>query len=75
MALGVVLLVSDNSYNFIQSVANLKARFLNLRENISGLYTVVSLAKISYAADLAFTLSNANNQAAQADCFSAWWPF
>jgi hypothetical protein len=58
-------IATTTAYNFIQAVANLKAQFQNLRDNISGLYTAVSVAKMNYEADLAFQLSAAQQTARQ----------
>jgi type II secretory pathway pseudopilin PulG len=52
-------MATTTAYNFIQSVNTYRAQFESLRDSISGLYATVSLAKMTYEADLAFAIANA----------------
>jgi prepilin-type N-terminal cleavage/methylation domain-containing protein len=54
-------MAATTAYNFIQSVTSFRAQFESLRDSISGLYSTVSLAKMTYEADLAFAVANGVN--------------
>jgi type II secretory pathway pseudopilin PulG len=50
-------MAETTAYNLIQAVTKLKARYLNLKQNIAVLYTDLALAKMNYATDLAIELA------------------
>ena len=58
-------MAATTAYNFIQTVNTYRGQFESLRDGISGLYGTVSLAKMTYEADLAFAAANPSNPNAQ----------
>lgn len=51
-------MATTTAYNFIQSVNAYRGQFETLRDGINGLYATVSLAKMTYEADLALAVAN-----------------